>query len=254
MANPSKVVIITTPTSATSSLWRIAKSFLPSDTYTEWPIDKLLGAGEPLESVKSYQLPERGLFLFNMPHLFNSEQDLDGIHFIFNFRDPRDLVCNQFHWEFSHPVAGLTDDQLEERRKKIKDEGIDAYVLRKDNSILFNPLLKLLDIVNPAKNCIFTSYVQLCLGTSVLIPVLSDFLGNTNDDLIGKLIASEHPSQLVNSKNWIGQKWAGSDVMPGRARVELKPETFDELTYRNIDLLKILSSLDNPLYSFFYGS
>jgi len=250
---PSRVLIVTTPTSATSSLWRITKTLLPADTYIEWPIDKLLGAGDSLEAVKTYDLPNAGLFMFNMPHLFNFDQDLSGIHFIFNFRDPRDLVCNQYHWEFSHPVAGLSGEALEKRRKEIKSEGIDSYVLRKDLSLLYSPFLQLIDLVNQTNKCFFSSYAQLCFGTSALIPRLSEFLGNSDPAIVSKLVASEHPSQLVDSSTWIGQKWAGSDVMPGRARVELRPETFKELTIKYRVFLDKLSLHDTPDYGYFYS-
>lgn len=235
------------------SLWRITKSLLPPETYTEWPIDKLLSSGLSLDEISKSCLPAEGLFMFNIPHLFNFNQKLDDIHFIFNLRDPRDLACNQYAWEFVHPMPNLTDDELNERRASILAEGIDQYVLRKDNRGSYEPLLKLLRQVKDSAPVFISSYAQLCVGITDIIPRLSRYLGNEDSDTVNRLIAAEHPSSLVHSNNWVGQRWAGSDVLPGRARVELKPETFAELTLRNADLLESLAELDRPEYRYFYS-
>jgi hypothetical protein len=235
------------------SLWRITKSLLSPETYTEWPIDKLLGSGLTFDDVSKSSLPTQGLFMFNIPHLFNFNQKLDDIHFIFNLRDPRDLVCNQYAWEFVHPVPHLTEEQLNARRESIRTEGIDQYVLRKDNRASYEPLLKLYRHVKDFAPVFVSSYAQLCVGTTEIIPRLAQYLGNKNSELVKRLVEAEHPSTLVNSKNWVGLRWAGSDVLPGRARVELKPETFAELTRRNADLLESLAELDRPDYLYFYS-
>lgn len=250
---PNRVLIVTTPTSATMSLWRITKTLLPPETYAEWPIDKLLSSGLSLDDISKTSLPAQGLFMFNIPHLFNFNQKLDDIHFIFNLRDPRDLACNQYAWEFVHPVPDLTEDELAVRRESIRAEGIDQYVLRKDNRGSYEPLLKLYRHVKDFAPVFISSYAQLCVGTTDIIPRLAQYLGNEDSEAVNRLIAAEHPSALVNSNNWIGQRWAGSDVLPGRARVELKPETFAELTRRNADLLESLGELDRADYHYFYS-
>jgi hypothetical protein len=232
----------------------MTKSLLPQDTYKEWPIDKLVSEGKSHNDVKQYPLPAEGLFMFNIPYLFNFDQALDDIHFIFNFRDPRDLVCNQFAWEFSHPIAHLSEEELATRRKAIQEEGIDNYALRRDNRIMFEPLLRLYNQVKETNPVLISSYAQLCLGVTELVPKMATFLGQGSADQIKKLAEEEHPSALVDSKSWIGQRWAGSDVMPGRARLELRPETFAELTKKNADLLEELSAIDRPDYHYFYGA
>lgn len=249
----SRIVLFTTPTSGTGSLWRILKTFLPKDISSISFIDDCLNRGIAINDIRHEKLPESGCFLFNQPHLFNFNQDFSNTKFILNFRDPRDMSCNQYFWVFSHPNTSMTEEALAAHRERIKKAGVDKFVLEQDhrsffeNHILFSTKP---DLIGRALVC---SYIQLCFDTNGVIDRVAQTVGCDDVDLIARTKLAEHPSALAGANKWVGQKWEGADLFPGRARVELKSETFSNLTARYSRALAALQSMDEPRYSFFYG-
>jgi hypothetical protein len=248
----SRIVLFTTPTSGTGSLWRIVQTFLPKDIPRISFIDDCLNRGIAINDIKKEVFPKHGCFLFNQPHLFNFNQDFSETQFVLNFRDPRDMSCNQYYWVFSHPNPSMTDEALAAHRDRIRTAGIDNFVLNQDhrsffeNHILFssNPELMSKALVN--------SYIQLCFNTNGIIDRVAQTLGCTDIGLIERTKLAEHPSALAGANKWVGQKWEGADLFPGRARVELKGETFAKLTARYARALAALQSMDDSRYGFFY--
>ena len=59
------------------------------------------------------------------------------------------------------------------------------------------------------------------------------------------VVSQERPDNLQKNPLWIGQQWSGSDILPGRYRRELKPDTAVALTQRYGRILEMLASLDD---------
>lgn len=247
-----RVVVLTTPTSATGSLWRIISQLAPAELEKVPFIDHCLSKGLTFDQIRKVELPQEGIFLFNQPHLFNFDQPLDDVQFILNFRDPRDMACNQYHWVFTHPNPSMTEAQLAERRARVKAEGIDKYVMKLDNRMVFGGHVRFAELEQLHGQAEVFSYTQLCLQSTDVVTRLAKLFGNTDDNLIKTLVAKEHPTGLGNNEGWIGNKWSGADIFPGRARVELKPETFEKQTRHYGKILEVLQKLDKPELAFFY--
>jgi len=247
-----RLIILTTPTSGTLSLWRIVTRFLPENTNQGWFVDECLNQGISLEAIRKQSLPEEGCYLFNQPHLFNFDQDFSETQFILNFRDPRDMACNKFYWVFNHPSALSEEEQVKEQ-ERIRTQGIDDYALSVDDRFLFASHIKILETPALLEKTLSVSYVQLCFDTDGVVERLANFFDVSDDGLINSSKLFEHPSSLMNSDQWIGGQWTGADVFPGRARVELKSSTFTALTDRYRKVLRCLRKLDDPKYRFFYG-
>lgn len=248
-----RVIVLTTPTSATASLWRILDTFAPSD----WPhilfIDQCLAQGMNLNQVPQLPLPERGLILFNQPHLFNFDQDFSDTHIVLNFRDPRDLSCNQYYWQFAHPKPELSDAALQAWRDKVREDGLDRYALGLDHNAFFQSHVRIAGMPELRERMTVTSYIQLCFDTSGVVERIARLFGREDDPRIEEIKQREHPSNLVSTNRWIGGKWEGADVFPGRARVEMQGATFTALTDRYRRVLDTLADLDDPRYRFFYS-
>ena len=250
---PKRVIVITTPTSATSSLWRIIASFFPSSAQRYWVVDKVIESGGTLADVPSEELPPEGAFLYNIPHLVNPNELADpSTLIVLNFRDPRDLVCNQYHWEFCHPNPHISESELEAKRQHIASYGLDAYALTKDNRGLYEPIIECFDSPLLAPKVYTSSFTRLCLDVESIYTDLCYIFGQNPADY-AELMRMEHPANLVKSRAWIGSKWQGADFLPGRARIELMPETFKQLTIKYSGLLDRLRNMDDPRFEYFYS-
>lgn len=89
--------------------------------------------------------PARGkLVMHNAPAHCNREPRVCDYRFILNACDPRDLQCNQYHWQFSHPFLEETPVQKADRRVRFAAMGMDAWGLAQD----LHPVLQgFLDVV-----------------------------------------------------------------------------------------------------------
>jgi hypothetical protein len=243
-----RTVVLSTPTSATGSLWRIIEALAPRDIKKVPFIDDCIQRGIGFDQIQQQTLPEEGCFLFNQPHLFNFDQDLSSTNFIVNFRDPRDLSCNQFHWLFMHDRPDLS----EEERQRAIDQGIDDFVLSLNHKPLYRSHRIFNERVRQSSKSVITSYVQLCFEVPTVIERIANLFGCCDTKLMEALIERERPSGLPSNPAWIGRKWSGADIDPGRARIELKPETFELITAKYRSELDLLSNLDEPKYRLFY--
>ena len=249
-----RIVVFTTPTSGTGSLWRIATAFKPKDMPYVSFIDDCLRRGIAINDIKKEVFPEYGCFLFNQPHLFNFNQDFSDTQFILNFRDPRDMSCNQYFWVFSHPNPSMSEEALALHRDRVRKAGIDHFALEHDHRWFFENHILFATQDRLRARALVCSYIQLCFDTNGLIDRVAHTLGSTDTGLIERVKLGEHPSALAGANKWVGQKWEGADLFPGRARVELKALTYAVLTARYAKALAALQSMDDARYGFFYGA
>lgn len=242
-----KIILLSTPTSATGSLWRLVQEISGPGLKACSVIDHYLSQNVEFNDIKNKPLPDGfDLFLFNQPHLFNFNQNLEDYKFVVNFRDPRDLNCNQYYWVFEHPVAPEMEEKAKITRERVAKEGIDYYCKNSDLRFFYEPFAQLLNS-DCAKNTLVVSYAQICLLSDLVIDNLNTFLGNklSGEEII-KIKNREFPSALNKNPNWISGKWKGGDLLPGRARLELTRETFIDLTVRYKSVLELMKKYDIP--------
>lgn len=246
-----KYVVLSTPTSATGSLWRLCSFLAPNSVERVKYIDKEMSKGVTAKQMREAKIKDAGLYLFNSTGCFNFDQDLSDFWFVVNFRDPRDLLCNQYWWKFSHPNFNKTHSELEVERERLKDAGIDSWVLDQDVAPLFYGIEKFYKLFYElGGRSIVVSYPSLCFETSAIIDKLAEFF-QYNGSGLNDLKLKEHPSSLSDNPRWVAGTWVGADLAPGRAKVELKDETYSILTDRYARILRVLSELDGK-NSYFY--
>lgn len=208
-----------------------------------------------MEAISSEVPPaEDHLVKHNAPERFNTATKLRDYRFILNTRDPRDLLCNQFHWQFVHPMLGEAPEKAALRQQHTREGGIDAWVLAQD----FRPLLQ--GFLNVARRIapddrIFIGYAMYCLHFDEVIERAASFLNCPLEALPAERRAeleSERVENLPGNRKWIGQFWPGADTAPGRHRQELRLETISTLTQRYAVYLDFLRRMDDPRMAHLY--
>jgi hypothetical protein len=234
-----KYVLLSTPTSAAGSLWRIVNTLFPKPNLSCTVVDYYLEKGIKLDDISKYLLPQGyDIYLFNQP------QDLSGLKFIINLRDPRDLICNMYYWIFAHPVPAEQEEHMTIVREKIKQEGINSYCIKNDISFFYKTFFEIMEKV-PKENIYVVSYAQVCLISDQVIDNLAKFINtDLSPDEINNCKKNEFPSSLQGNPNWTSGTWIGSDLLPGRARVDLDYSTFNLLTERYAPILEFLAVND----------
>lgn len=242
------VILFSTPTSANGSLFRSAKH-LAAGLYrpVRW-VNDIFDAGRP-EDLRTTSPPaEDCLIKHNAPERFNPATRLADYRFILNARDPRDMLCNQYHWQFVHPFADESPEAAEARKQRVRQEGIDHFVLHLDVRPYLDGFLGVARRIAPPDR-IFVGYAMYCLHFDVAMERLADFLGAplaTLSRVQRKALNTERVENLAANSNWIGQIWSGTDTSPGRHRQELRPETIRTLTGRHAVFLDFLRRMDDP--------
>jgi hypothetical protein len=235
------------PTSGTGSLWRIITTIAGPRYKTVKITEQLEGQGKAAEIPAWRPEPFGHLYMYNTPHYVNKHMLDPAIRLVTNFRDPRDLACNQFHWALQHPIANRSEEYIENYRRNVEANGIDAFVAKQDNTILFNSLKAIaarLDGSDP--NVLTLSYAQLCLDFDDMLRRLAGFFEVPADDIPWARLEQERTTNLAKNPAWIGQIWTGTDIMPGRYRKELKRETINVIDQRYAGALKFLRALEPP--------
>lgn len=192
--------------------------------------------------------PQDHLVNHNAPQNFNRNTRLADYRFILNARDPRDLLCNQFHWQFAHPFLGETPEDEAARRAHFAAMGIDAWVLAQDFRPIFQGFLDAARRIAPPDR-MFIGYAMYCQHFEEMTQRMAAFLGNSLESLKPAQRAAleqEHVANLSRNPKWIGQSWAGADTAPGRHRQELQPRTIRLLTDRYGWFLEFLRHMDDP--------
>lgn len=249
------VIFLSTPTSANGSMFRaltaIAKGRYEAVTW----VNAFYAAGR-LEDIASAVPPvEDHLIKHNAPERFNPRTRLSDYRFILNARDPRDMVCNQYHWQFVHPAPHETEAETEARRRRVAAEGIDAFALQQDNTPYLRGFLDVARRIAPPDR-IFVGYAMYCLHFDAAMTRASEFMGIAPGDWTRpqrKALGRERVENLEANPSWVGQRWAGSDKAPGRYRQELQPATIRHLNQRYGWFLDFLRRMDDPRVVPTYG-
>ncbi len=247
MPEPASCVFVTMPTSGTGSLWRLITA-IGGNAYKAVKIsEELENKGQGAEIPNWVPEPTGYLYMYNTPHYVNPHFANPELKLITNFRDPRDLACNQFHWALQHPISNRTDEYIANYRRSVLEAGIDHFVLKQENNVLFNSLKALaprLSADDP--NVLKLSYSQLCLDFDALIERLISFLKVDRESVPWDRLERERTGNLKENPAWIGQMWTGTDIMPGRYRTELRKDTIAALDDKYRENLKFVRALELP--------
>lgn len=242
------IIFLTTPTSATGSMYRALRA-VASGRYQRvaW-LESLHDAGRLQDAAREVPPSADSLILHRAPQHFNHGMRLSDYRYILNARDPRDMVCNQYHWQFVHDAPAETPAQTAARRERVAREGVDAFALRFDNTHYLKGWFEAVRRIAPPDR-IFIGYAMYCLHFDEVIGRVSDFMGVPPASWSRRqreLILRERVENLAENPSWIGQRWAGTDTAPGRHRAELQPETIRILTERYRWFLDFLRRFDDP--------
>jgi hypothetical protein len=242
------VIVFSTPTSANGSLFRSA-THLATGRYKpiRW-VNDIFDTGRPEDLLVLTPPTEDCLIKHNAPERFNPATRLSDYRFVLNARDPRDLLCNQYAWQFVHPFAGETPEAAEARQERVRQEGIDHFALTLDISPYLDGFLGVARRIAPPDR-IFIGYAMYCLHFDVAVERLAQFLGTSIAELprdVRRAVNKERVENLPANSNWIGRIWTGTDTAPGRHRHELQPETIRILTARYARFLDFLRRMDDP--------
>lgn len=242
------IIFLTTPTSATASMFRTLQTLAEGRyRHAKW-LETLYGERRLADAARESPPAEDALILHRAPQHFNFGMRLGDYRYVLNTRDPRDLVCNQYHWQFTHPNQVETPEETAQRRERVAAEGIDAFALRNNNTPLLRGFFNAVRKIAP-EDRIFIGYAMYCLHFEESVARMAAFLGVAPEELDAgrrEIIACENSTALAENPRWIGQVWAGSDSMPGRHRAELRPETIAELNQRYAWFLDFLRRIDDP--------
>jgi hypothetical protein len=225
------IVFFTTQTSATASIWRILNAINQNKLYSNNFIGDNLALGASLDNIKNIIIPPNDNLVFlNNPATFNRSISHEMYKWIINFRDPRDRLCNSYHWFFNHPVyIGESAEEIATRAQQLEKQGIDSWVLEKANPKYFENTIWALENIDPSCIQVLT-YARLCLDFDSFIERCHIALSANSNDSDRAAIELERVDNLNKNPKWIGQTWKGSDISPGRYEYELKSETVQTLS------------------------
>tara|TARA_R110002049_G_scaffold273075_2_gene450746 strand:- start:61 stop:834 length:774 start_codon:yes stop_codon:yes gene_type:complete len=227
------IVLFTSQTSATASFERIINIIANHDkslTHRRF-YDEIMHL--PPKEVRNTVLPKEDAFLlFNYPPLFNTDTNFKDYRTIINFRDPRDRTCNVYHWHLSHPTNEAPEIRAA-RIEKVRSLGIDAWVHQSHrNSLLSNDyysnLFGAIDRSSGEMAAVVT-YARLCMDFDSAIEKICSLLQVELNDAQIELLEKESPESISSNSSWIGNRWAGSDVLPGRFKNELSEDVIAEI-------------------------
>ena len=253
----STTIFVSSTTSATGSMARIFRVVLGQHLMPSWAHPN---PGEiKTQFTETGQVerapPEQGHLLFvNNPHLLPSGWIGPKYRYIVNFRDPRDRVCNMYHWQFSHPSPLMTAEERANHIEKLRKAGIDKWAILKSKGRdrVYDRLFQILE-EHPGQ-CLVLTYARLCLDFDGFIHRLSQFTGvPVNEHMwnMWRQLEIERPENLEDNPKWVGNRWEGSDVVPGRYKRELQPETIEIINEKMKPYLRRMAKYD-PDYAHLY--
>lgn len=225
--NPT-YLYLTTQTSATDSMLRIfcrigGFSFSESKFIDRFLLD------HRAKDLLDVEYPADGLLhRFNLPPFFDPKKVRSFHKLIVNFRDPRDHLCNVFHWQFNHPHRLMSDEERKVYLEEVSRQGIDDFVLKKCDAKYYHNIIETLRHVDPERYIVL-SYARLCIDfDSFLTETFRFFRKDPAPSVIDEL-ECERVVNLKNNRDYIGNRWPGADLMPGRYKRELKESTIKKL-------------------------
>lgn len=244
-------IFLTTPTSATASMWRIFA--IIRGTEQPWWWTQTFWKDGRQEELRTTVPPTDGQYLMmNFPSYLNRNIEAKNYRWILNIRDPRDMLCNQYHWAQQHPEPGRSEAELEAHRQAVIERGIDQFVLDRQPEDVLPAYRFVVENAAPEDICVLT-YALLCTQFDRFTAKAKAFLGH--EDLSedqARRLEGERVESLESNTDWIGSKWSGSDTLPGRYKRELRPETIAVLNERYGDLIRFIRSIDEPSVAHYY--
>ncbi len=246
------VIFYTTQTSGTGSIWRIYSALVKGKKNCVKFVSSYRDSNT-ISEIKDAIIPDNGdLVQFNLPTEFNKNSDLEKYHYLINFRDPRDRICNVYHWKMVHPYLNTSEKKIKKIKEKIIEDGIDKFVIERINNQIkyYENIFYVLENVRDDNICVLT-YARLCLNFDSFLNSAANFL---KIDLTPKLLESledERIEKIESNRLWIGQRFKGADILPGRYKHELKPETIAILNEKFEPILRKMAKYD-PDYASLY--
>jgi hypothetical protein len=244
------IIFFTSQTSGSGSMKRIYEQFTRGRFLFNRIVREFYRENRMEDLSKVIPNPFGEFIYLNAPRYFNKRINVADYRFIVNFRDPRDRLCNMYYWKFVHPRPGRLAKETAGDAPNESDIGIDAWVLNNIDAGYFDVFFWLLEQLTPDQ-FIVQSYSKLCLGFDAFIRDAAKFLDVSLTPGLIELVEPERTENLVNNPNWIGQKWPGADIAPGRYKEELQPETIKKLTRQFDNALRLMAQYD-PEYSYTY--
>ncbi|MBC6403837.1 MAG: sulfotransferase domain-containing protein [Hyphomonadaceae bacterium] len=191
--------------------------------------------------------------------------------YIANFRDPRDRLCNIYHWHLSYRGQASPSSRLrgwqEAEAERLQKMGIDKWIIEKAKTAsmkrrrkrrrLFDrydgrtydyPLRVAKEIPG---QCLVVTYARLCLDFDGFVHRLSQFTGVHVTKRMWGQLRRERPENLEKNPKWAGNKRGGCDAMPGRYKHELQPDTVKIISKQLKPYLRRMAKYD-PDYAHLY--
>jgi hypothetical protein len=137
MPTPS-CVFLTMPTSGTGSMWRVITALTEKRLRATKISEQYSNAGRANELTEWRPEPFDHIYMYNTPHIANVSLRDPSIRIVTNFRDPRDMACNQYHWALQHPILNKTEQEIAEYRARVRATSIDQFVLNADNNVIIS--------------------------------------------------------------------------------------------------------------------
>jgi len=255
------VIFYTTQTSAAGSIFRIMSVINQSNDRSLERTIRILGhelyMKGPTFTFDWKDLSATGLLVkANCPTEIRPIRDLGGQKFLVNFRDPRDRLCNEYAWQMVHPLSpDEPQADIDARAARIAELGIDKWIVSRMTGSLpaddyFTLFLRDIQDI-PEANRVINTYARLCLNFDSFIERTCEIMGVPLTDALRQALEVERTDKLEQNSKWIGQRWKGSDTMPGRYQRELQPETIALLSERYAPVLREMARID-PDYAHLY--
>jgi tetratricopeptide (TPR) repeat protein len=256
--NARSIVFFTTRTSGTNSSWRILGMVNDHAKRQGLPVRDMVQManevkkGEVSKGFDWHNLPPQGhLFLHQMIERVNPAPLAagKGPRFLVNFRDPRDLTCNQYFWQDGHRRPDETEGEFQDRLAVIHDMGIDKWIvsrLPKDALDTNNYVADYLDQVDliPESDRVMLGYARLCLDLDSWAERVADVFGVKLTKELKADLEPERVANLSNNDRWVGHTWVGADTLPGRYKRDVKPNTIALMNLAFEGSLRRMAAMD----------
>lgn len=254
---PETVIFYTLQTSGTGSSWRILRKLDRKRRIIREIGEERFAKGATY-SFDWSELSDEGHLVFA-----NCHYDLRPItnpgtrKFVLNFRDPRDRLCNEYMFNMAHPSRpNEPKEDIEARAAKLREQGIDAWIRKRVYPVPLSDVdyyqyyMRNAERI-PPQNRVVNSYARLCLDFDSFVDRACAGLGIEPTDELRDLVENERTAKIERNPAWTGHRMPGSDIMPGRYKYELSPDSIAFLSRHYAPTLRSMAKLD-PDYAHLY--
>lgn len=241
------IILLSTQTSATGSICRIIETINTQRKFYGLSENKVKFLSDRLNKIPE----ENHIILHNRPDLLKFIENPEKYRYILNFRDPRDRLCNKFHWMKQHALYPNEDlDKINDRKKELEEIGINKWVTDNVDPNYEESLFNFVDNIDINNLCVNT-YIDLCENFNIFITKLAKFLGEPLSKKTWHLLEPERSEKLLDNKDWIGGQWTGADTTPGRYKNELNENTISYINEIYSNVLDSMRKYDKNNKSFY---